>query len=29
VIGGSFVGLTDEAYNAIESLLTGRFGRSR
>lgn len=29
VIGGIFVGLTDEAYNTIESLLTGRFSRAR
>jgi len=29
VIGGVFIGLTDEAYNTIESLLTGRFVRSR
>jgi hypothetical protein len=27
VVGGTFVDLTDEAYNTIESLLTGRFGR--
>ncbi len=29
VIGGTFLGLTDEAYNAIEALLTGRFNRDR
>lgn len=29
VVGGVFVGLTDEAYNSIESLLTGRYFRRR
>lgn len=29
VLGGVFVGLTDEAYNTIESLLTGRINRAR
>lgn len=29
VVGGVFVDLTDEAYNTIESLLTGRFLRRR
>lgn len=29
VVGGVFTGLTDEAYNTIESLLTGRFHRRR
>lgn len=29
VVGGVFLDLTDEAYNAIEALLTGRFNRRR
>jgi hypothetical protein len=29
VVGGVFVNLTDEGYNVIESLLTGRFNRRR
>ena len=29
VLGGAFVALTDEAYNVIESLLTGRYQRRR
>ena len=29
VLGGTFVGLTDEAYNTIEFMVTGRFNRTR
>ena len=29
VLGGVFVELTDEAYNVIEALLTGRYNRRR
>lgn len=29
VVGGIFLDITDQAYNAIEALLTGRFNRRR
>jgi hypothetical protein len=29
VVGGVFLGITDEAYNTVEALITGRFQRRR